>query len=156
MAQDYAEGNGFGDGVDGATVTVVTPYQGDAMAVEVTVTPPPSYVIHDFGNRSARAVARSVPGGSGGYALLTLNEDECRSYDKSGSGLLDIQGGGIMVNSACNNPSNGALNGVGSGRRAGVDDPLLLRGDGDAQRVGRLHAPGRSRTARACPIRLRA
>ena len=117
VAQDYAEGNGFGDGVDGATVTVtvVTPYQGDAMAVEVTVTAPPSYVIHDFGNRSARAVARSVPGGSGGYALLTLNEDECRSYDKSGSGLLDIQGGGIMVNSACNNPSNGALNGVGSG-----------------------------------------
>ena len=64
VAQDYAARNGFRDGVDGVSVTVVTPYQGDAMAVEVTVTAPPSYAIHDFGSRRARAAARSVPGGA--------------------------------------------------------------------------------------------
>ena len=123
VAHEYAAANGATNGVDGVIVTVVTPYNGDSEKVEVTITKTvPTIFMHVLGitdgEVSARAVAQSTTGSGGGagYAFLSLNPTACRAFDKSGSSNLIINNGGaIMVNSSCDNTSNGAINRTGSG-----------------------------------------
>ena len=123
LAYEYAEKNGFVDGVDGVTVSVTIPYAGNPDLVEVTITRSvPSVFMSVVGvsetDVGARAVASATAGSGGGdgYAFVALHPTACRALDKSGSSdIIITNGGGIMVNSSCDNTSNGALNRTGSG-----------------------------------------
>ena len=105
-AEEWAEKNGYVDGVDGVTVEVVTPYNGDPDQIWVSIT---SDIPFMFGGAvgvegatmGASAVAESTSDGDGTYAIIVLNETACSAYDHSGSGNVTISGGGIMVNSDC-------------------------------------------------------
>lgn len=120
-AHEWAEKNGF-DGVNGATITVNTPYQGDPDLVEVVIEEEVPFLFATvLGLEStgvhARAVARTeVQEGGADAAILVLSEHDCNAFSKSGTNNLTIiNDGAIAVNSDCANTSNGALNKTGGG-----------------------------------------
>jgi len=108
-ALQNAAGNGFANSGSN-TVTVNVPptsgaHAGDPAYVEVVVTEqPPTFFAHvlvsDGGSVQARGVA-GITDDDEDYALLLLNQSECRSLDVSGSGALIVNNGGIMVDSNC-------------------------------------------------------
>ena len=106
-ARQWAAQNGFSS-ADGATITVNTPYQGNSGAVEVVIEEETPFLFAraiglDSVNVHARAVASRPTSTRLNAAFLVLNEQLCKSLTKTGSANLTINnGGGIMVNSACN------------------------------------------------------
>jgi len=107
-AQEWANKNGYVDGVDDITVDVVTPYNGNPDQIQVSITSDIPFMFGralgmDDATMGASAVAESTSSGGGSYAIIALNDTACRTYDHSGSGNVTITGGGIMVNSDCAN-----------------------------------------------------
>jgi hypothetical protein len=105
-AEEWAEKNGYVDGVDGVTVEVVTPYNGDPDQIQIYITSNIPFMFGravglDDATMGASAVAESTSDGDGSYAIVVLNETACSAYDHSGSGNVTITSGGIMVNSDC-------------------------------------------------------
>ena len=119
-AQEYAEANGYG-GTEATLVNVNIPpesgeHQGDVNYVEVIAEKQSAtFFIHVLvpGNPSVRArgVAGITPFPEE-YAIVALNETDCRSFDQMGAASVVVTGGGVMVNSAC---ENNALDKSGSG-----------------------------------------
>ncbi len=105
-ALEWAQGNGYADGVDGVTVQVVTPYNGDPGRVHVSISSDIDFV---FGRAvglesaavGASAAAENTTSSGGAYAIIVLDETDCFAFDNTGSGNISIEGGGIMVNSSC-------------------------------------------------------
>jgi len=108
LAQDWAQKNGFVNGLGGATVTVTTPYLGDSSKVEVVVNKPVGAIFARVLGKtsfpvSARAVATRSSSSGTNAAFLVLNPTKCKSFSKSGGGNLIINNnGGIMDDSSCN------------------------------------------------------
>lgn len=115
-AQEWADKNGYGTAA-GATVTIVTPYKGDATKVEVIIEQRvPAFFARVLGMDAFDVKARAV--GSRGldqvheFGVIALNPSACGSFMKSGSGAFSVSGGGaIAVNSDCDE----ALDVSGSG-----------------------------------------
>lgn len=106
-AQLYAQKNGYVNGQNGYTVTVTTPYKGDAFKMEVTISGPTEAMFAtafgiDFFSNSHRAVATYYGEAMVNAALLALNPTACNAYDQGGSSIVVVGGGGIMANSSCN------------------------------------------------------
>jgi hypothetical protein len=84
--------------------------------VEVVLEQPSaSFFIHVLVPGSPSVTARSVAGIAPypqEYALVALNQTDCRSFDQAGAASVVVTGGGVMVNSQC---SSNALNKSGSG-----------------------------------------
>jgi hypothetical protein len=120
-ALEWATNNGYVDGVDGTTMSVQTPYDLEDRNIHVKITRDTSFVFGrvlglDTVNVTAEATA-FLPStrGVGGFAIITLDEHDCASLDKSGINNLFVNNGGaIMVNSDCDDQVP-ALNKVGSG-----------------------------------------
>jgi hypothetical protein len=119
-ALEYAEANGF-DVDDGASVSVHIPPQsgehvGDPNYVEVTVEETPeSFFIHAVLPGGNAVKARGVAGFQlfpEPYAIVVLEDSECKAFDQQGNASISVDGGGIMVNSDC--PTN-AFSKTGSG-----------------------------------------
>ncbi|TMF06939.1 MAG: hypothetical protein E6I38_09745, partial [Chloroflexi bacterium] len=118
LAQDWAQKNGFVNGLGGATVTVTTPYQGASAKIEVVINKPVDAVFGRVLGQtsyavSARAVATRSSSSGTNAAFLVLNPTKCNSFNKTGGGNLIINNnGGIMDDSSCNPSMN--RNGGGS------------------------------------------
>src|SRR5437867_2908897 len=108
LAKSWAQKNGFANGPNGATVSVTTPYKGDASKIEVAITTSqPAIFAKLVGKKSfpvtARAVATKTGANGVNAAFLVLDPGLCKSFSKSGSANLVINNnGGIMDNSSCN------------------------------------------------------
>lgn len=119
-ATNYAQRNGYVNGQNGYTVTMTTPYNGDAYKIEVKITGPTKAIfanvlgINSFLN-SRRAVGTYYGQSQVNAALLALNPTSCSSYNQGGTSVVTVQGGGVMANSSCN-PS---LTNSGSGSTSG-------------------------------------
>jgi hypothetical protein len=106
-ALTYAESNGYVDGQDGFNITVTTPYNGETDKIEVLIDgPTPAKFAKVLGisffSQSHRAVATYYGHTQLNAALLSLDQTSCSAYDQSGSSIVTVNGGGIMVNSSCN------------------------------------------------------
>lgn len=105
-ALEWAVLNGYSNGPD-YTVTVTTPYEGDADKIEVEINgSEPAVFARALGKTSfpvkARAVATATQESVINAAMLALNPTECNSFTKSGeSNIIINNNGGIMVNSSC-------------------------------------------------------
>lgn len=117
VAFEYANANGF----SAEQVTVHSPplsgeQVGDPRYLEVIVeTQPQTFFIQALMPGGATVSARGVAGfplRPEPYALVVLDEDDCRAFRQQGNANLAITGGGIMVNSDC---SANALSKTGSG-----------------------------------------
>jgi Flp pilus assembly protein TadG len=136
-ARDYTGKNGFTDGTDGVTVSVVTPYNGDPEKIEVTITSSvPTAFMRALGIESTGVSARAVAtcaAGAGDYAVVVLDDDADHAFSHTGSGNLTItDGGGIMVNSE----SSTAIFKTGSGDINVEPAPFHYYAAGDIQIVG--------------------
>ena len=105
-AAEYAELNGYEDGVDGAKVAISTPTFGGVPAVRVeieqSVSTTFSQVLGLVGfTAKGRATASMGAASSTPYVLITLSESECNAINKSGGGNIVITGGAIISNSSC-------------------------------------------------------
>jgi hypothetical protein len=119
-ALEWAENNGY-TGENGATITVNTPYQGNAGAIEVIIEVEEPFIFAlalglDSVDVSARAVASIDPGTIGkNAAILLLNEHDCNAFQMVGTNDLTItNNGAIAVNSDCASEQSGAINKGGS------------------------------------------
>ena len=119
-AYDWANRNGYSS-ADGATVTVNTPYLGNAGAIEVIIEEDEPFIFArvlglDSIAVHARAVANIDPGTIGANAaILLLNEHDCSAFKMSGTNDLTItNNGAIVVNSDCDNEQSGAIDKGGS------------------------------------------
>lgn len=110
-AMTWADENGFND-ADSSVEVIVNippefgPYAGDPTFTEVIIN-------HEAEARFAKAFginlwdvqARAVAGAShdiiSNYAIITLNPNQCQSFESSGNVDIDIVNGGIMVNADC-------------------------------------------------------
>src|SRR5437867_11819790 len=88
-ARDWADRNGYGDGTNGTTVTVNTPYKGDPTKIEVVIKKPVSAIfsrvlgLTTF-SVTARAVALKSVGSQLNVAFLVLNPTNCGAFSKGG------------------------------------------------------------------------
>jgi hypothetical protein len=114
LADEWATRNGLSEDVE---LTYNTPYNGDAEKIEVIAeVEQPFLFARVLGKESVKITVRAVGEVSRksgiDAAFLALSPTLCRSFDKSGSSDLDINGpGGIMVNSSCDE----AINRTGGG-----------------------------------------
>jgi len=105
LAADYAERNGLDP--DDVKLTYTTPYKGDSTRIEVVAEINRTLFLakvvgKDSVDIRARAVASMTKGSGVDAAFLALSPNMCRSFDKSGSSDLIINGpGGIVANSSC-------------------------------------------------------
>lgn len=107
----YANLNGFDNNGIHNRVTVSHPpnagaYAGNPNFLQVTIAvTKPTYLIHlVYGGASAvsaSATAGFVTTPSGGHEILVLDRSACNAALLSGSVLLEILDGGLMVNSSC-------------------------------------------------------
>ncbi len=115
VARQWGQKHGFVDGVGGVSVSVTTPYQGDPTKIRVDISGDTSATFArvlgiDSFQVSGGATA-DQEGGPGAYALIVLNKTKCLAFDNTGSGNIQISGGGIMVNSGCSNAARHAGSG---------------------------------------------
>ncbi|MFQ5859702.1 MAG: pilus assembly protein TadG-related protein [Anaerolineae bacterium] len=92
-AVEWAEKNGFVDGVEGTTVQVVTPYNGDPWSIQVTVTSQESFMFgRVLGKELVTVQARAVAGRetSAGYAVFGADQS-------CGSRSVEFTGGSFAV-----------------------------------------------------------
>lgn len=105
-AQEWAELNGYEDGVSNTNVNVTYPYDGDASRLEVEIERPYSFTFGkvlglDQLTVSARAVGQGTftTGGGGGYAIFVINNDCSTSDPLEISGSLNDVTGDVHSNS---------------------------------------------------------
>jgi len=104
-AREWAQNNGFEHGSGGTAVNVTTPYQNNPGKVKVEISAKqPAYFARVLGFEEfdvGASAAAEREAGPGIYALIVLDKSKCAALNNTGSGNIQIQGGGIMVNSSC-------------------------------------------------------
>lgn len=104
-AREYLEANGW-DPDDAETDVTFQVLAGNQIEV-VADRAHDTFFASMFGisfDVGARAVAERTTNGSGDYSILVLNESDCEAFHVQGNADVEIDLGGIMVNSSC--PTN--------------------------------------------------
>jgi hypothetical protein len=109
IACDYAEKNGYGNGtcnnseVEVYIPPISGPRAGDDSFVEVIIKRTDNtFFLSVVGVQDATVKARAVGGAvprKRNYALIVLNPTQCNAYNHSSSANININGGGVIVNS---------------------------------------------------------
>ncbi len=131
-ALEYAKANGFGDDVVVHIPPTSGPNAGEPLFAEVLVSEQPqSFFIHVLIPGSSEVGARGVAGTAtfpARYALIVLDPDQCDAYRQDGTADVTVDGGGIMVNSNCDESPYAFDQGSNSGS-LDVEGDIDVHGD---------------------------
>jgi hypothetical protein len=136
-ALEYAEANGFGDNVIVNIPPASGEHQGEPLYAEViTSEEPQSFFIHVLIPGSSEVRARGVAGTAlfpARYALIVLDLDACDAYRQDGGAAVTVEGGGIMVNSSCDESISDAFNQTSESGSLDAESDIDVHGDASCE-----------------------